>query len=237
MNARKSKSLQACRWSMVRLLAGSLLILGFWVGAPSYAEAQEVSYRLRVPRRIADWKSLSRSLNSKVRSILMQRGFVIRPMRSIRNGYHLDISVGIEEAFPVHEAATCTIQIALQIVVLPQKRLVMNATSSGSSRFNRATKFSRAKRSRLRRMALNKATRYFRSNIARAIKKIEVRKRNLPKNKILGQKWRRRGRARYRGWRSRSRRKRRKAGSGVPYKVIPPSLNAHKHRPPFPRKP
>jgi hypothetical protein len=230
---RKSKPAQT-PWVV---LLYRVLVLGcfltVWSGGSSSAQAQDVSYRLRVPKRIADWKSLSRSLGSKLRSILMQRGFVIRPMRSIQNGYHLDISVGIEEAFPSDEAATCTIQIAMQIVVLPQKRLVMNASSSGSSRFNRATKFTRAKRNRLRRMALDKATRYFRSNIHRAIKKIERRKRTLPKNKILGQKWRRRGRARYRGWRSRPQGLH-KNGKGVPYKVIAPNLDAQRHRPPFP---
>ena len=215
------------RW----LLCLSMGLCGWWMGVEAgvqQASAQEVSYRLRVPR-ISDRARFTRQLNSKVRSILMQRGFVIRPRRSIRQGYHLDISLAVEENFVSSEPATCTIQLALQIVILPQKRLVMNASSQGSSRFSKATKFTRKKRDRLRRLAIGKAMHFFRANLRRSIKKIERKKRNLGKNRILGTKWRRGSRAR---WRARGHRGRSARGKANRWRQIAAGVDAAKHRPP-----
>ncbi len=209
-----------------------LLVVGWWSGSElSVREvaAQDLSYRLRLPR-ISDRSRFSRQMRSMIRSILMRQGFVLRSRRSIRKGYHLDISVAVEENFRSDEPATCTIQLALQIAILPQKRLVMTASSSGTSRFNKATKFTRKKRDRLRRLAMGKAMHYFRRNFRRSIRKIERKKRTLAKNRILGTKWRRGARAR---WRYRGSRGRALRGKAPRWKWILAGMDAARHRPPF----
>lgn len=217
----------ALRWLMI----GLAVVAGWLTGAEFgmfAASAQNVSYRLRLPR-ISDRARFHRQIRSKVRSLLMQQGFVIRSRRANRKGYHLDVSVAVEERFRSDEPAVCTIQLALQIVVMPEKRLVMNASSQGTSRFRKKTKFSRRKRDRLRKMAIAKVMHFFRSNLRRSINKIERKRRSLGKNRILGTRWRRGSRAR---WRARGHRGRPLRGKAPRWKQIAAGVDAVKHRPP-----
>lgn len=226
---RCNQGIHLMRW-IVSLLSLTLLI----VFCPDTQEArgQTISLRMRLPSRgVSSRGELKRMLRKGLRARLMQRGFVIKPMRSIRNGYHLEVALGIEEEFSSSAPARCTIQIAAQIVVLPAKRLVMRATSSGSSHFSRATSYSRKKRTQLRRLAMNKAVSYFAQNLRGHFKRIERRKRTLGKNRILGKRWR--GGSRRASSGSGKRKGRPLPGRQPKLKSLPAGLDAHRHRPPL----
>lgn len=218
-------------WNRWRISSLWLLCLGWmvvWGSADAWG--QTLSYRLRVPSRVPGQGDLSKRLHSNIRSVLMQKGFVIQPTSAMRDGYHLDISVAIEESFRTDEPARCTVQLAFEIVVMPKKRLVMRASSSGSSQFNKATAYTHTKRDHLRQLAMKKAVQYFKRNVREAIDKIEERKKNLPKNMILGQKWNRIGSARWRGSVPAGKPP---AGGVVRWKWLPAGVDALRHRPPL----
>lgn len=221
-------------WMLSTGLIALGVIVGVVVGTVSNAWGQEMSYRLRVPSSLPGRDALSNQLHSKIRVVLMHKGFVVKSASAMREGYHLDISVAMEESFRADEPPTCVLQLIFQIVIMPQKRLVMNASSSGKSHFNQATQYTIKKRDHLRRMAIEKAMQYFESNVRRAIDKIEKRKQNLPQNVILGRKWHRSSNARWRGTVPAS-----SSGKGgtVRWKWLPTSIDALRHRPPFPARP
>ncbi len=105
-----------------------------------------------------------------------------------RNGYHLDIKVRVSEDFSVLES-TSTVQLAVDIVIMPQRRLVFQASFSGKGIITNAPKITRAIKRKIREKAVTIAVEYLRKNLPGYLKEVEQHAKNLPKGRILGKAW------------------------------------------------
>lgn len=225
MNTKNAKDL-------VRYLC-CLLALGLTFGGYGYANlamAQDLSFRLIMPSRgVPESSNLKRMIETSLRQQLMRKGFFIKPTGSIKVGYHLEIAASTVEEFQPDSPATCDIQLETQLIILPEKRLVMRLSSSGSSRFSRPAKFSTKRRRELRQTAVSKAMGYFSGKLRGHISEVDERKRSLGKDVILGQKWR----GGITSGQPKSLEGRALPGPPPLYKILPAAFDAHRHRPPM----
>lgn len=150
--------------------------------APAWADS--VSFSLRVPR-VRDSANLGRVARQSLRSGLMGAGLEVR--RSVRQGFRLKIALSIQEMAEAGDAPSCVILFRVHFIIMPQKRFVSKLSANGRASFNRAVRLDRAKRRKLRKMAMRYAIRNLVTGIKTHIARIKERMRNLPKGHKIGQ--------------------------------------------------
>ncbi len=215
-------------------LSASRFVLGlsflFAFGWSFSAPAQEVKYTLRLRNRTRDAGYILRLAKRRLRSELMAHGFEVS--RSVRKGYWFRLTMSIQEETEEGDPPSCVILLKLQMITLPNRRIVMRASASGRAHFNRATKLTLPLLRRLRKMALRYAVKSLVGNLRGAVAKVEAKLRSLKKGQVLGTLLR--GPHRSRGGGSHRVMKRLKKLNGrIPHlKMLPPGFDQKAGLPP-----
>ena len=153
------------------------------IGASSVF-AQSVKYSLRIRSRIKDKAYILRLARKRLQSQFLAHGFEVS--RSVRKGYWFKITMSLQEMAEEGDPPSCVILLRLNMIILPERRMVMRASASGKAHFNRPTKMTRKLHRRLRKNALRYAVRSLIGNLRHAVARVEAKRRSLKKGQVLG---------------------------------------------------
>lgn len=213
-------------WNM-RLVSVGCALVCLLIGGSVHA--QSVSFSIRVPR-VRDAGYLKRMANKKMRARLVANSLSVRSR--VSKGYHLKLAMSVLEETDTGDVPSCTIRLRMQMIMMPERRMVVTASSNGRAAFNRPTKMTTQHLRKLRGLALNHAIKNLADNVPATIQKVEEKKSSLPKGTTLGKAVRggSRGRGSGKGGTVRGR----KLNGRIPrLKVIAPGFVQKSERPPL----
>lgn len=153
------------------------------------AQAQTLSFSLGFPRSgIRDRGHFVRLLNKQIRLQLVSNGFTLS-RGYVRQGFHLNMRVSIEEELGSDTAASSSIAVDAQVIMMPQKRMVArDVSASGRGRYQQAAKIDIKRLRRLRQIAAQSVARYLGSNLRQLFRQIQAKLSSLKKGQVLGKK-------------------------------------------------
>ncbi len=151
----------------------------------------------RCPKR--DRGYFLKHLKRKFHQTVLLMGYRPTSLRANRSGYHLVIWISLRESLDSIVAINSVLQLAIDVVIMPQRRLVSELSFSGRGEMENLPKINRARVRKVRNVAIKYALEFFRREFPSYLRQIKERAAKLPKGRILGQPWGKRRRGSRRG--------------------------------------